>query len=225
MSGERIGRGYDRLASSYDLLARAVYGNALRSAQSCFLDTLPKSAAILVLGGGSGWFLEALLRVAQPHKVVYVELSAAMLQHAQARIRDKFPEALDRVQFVQGRAEDAAQWGRFDVVITHCLLDMYPQPALLSLIAKLRGCLQADGIWYFSDFFVVKRGWMRPISCAMVWLMYRFFRLFCGIAATELPDFDAAFATCGLAKVNTRTFFGGMIKAKLYRIDHVALIP
>jgi tRNA (cmo5U34)-methyltransferase len=221
MSGERIGRGYDRLAASYDLLARAVYGNALRRAQSCFLDSLPTSATILVLGGGSGWFLEALLRVAQPRHVVYVELSAAMLQRSHRRISDHFPEALDRVQFVQGRAEDAAHWGQFEVLITHCLLDMYAQPALLSLMARLRGCLQADGIWYFSDFFVVKRGWMRPISRGLVWLMYRFFRLVCGIAATELPDFDAAFADSGLVEVNARTFYGGMIKAKLYRKDQV----
>lgn len=220
MSTARIARGYNLLAASYDWIARAVYGKALRRAQSCFLAELPGSARVFVLGGGSGWFLEALMRQAQPQTVVYVELSSEMLRRSQVRLQRNLPEAIHNVQFIEGRAEEAVQWGEFDVIVTHCLLDMYTQPGLQALVTTLSSSLKADGAWYFSDFFIVERGWMRPVSRVMIWLMYRFFRFVCRIEARRLPDFEMAFRGIGFAAMATKEFSRGMIRAKLYRGPH-----
>jgi tRNA (cmo5U34)-methyltransferase len=218
MNADRVALGYDRLAAGYDLLARAVYGNALRRAQSCFLGDIGANDCVLVLGGGSGWFLEALLRQAQPRHVVYVELSAQMLARAQHRIRQNMPEACARVDFVHGRAEDALPDGSFDVVVTHCLLDMYDDADLPALVCHLMGCLRPGGHWYFSDFAVPPSWPMRGVAQALLWVMYRFFRLVCKIDARRLPDFGSAFASAGLEKLQGRAFFGGMIVAGWYRV-------
>ncbi len=217
MSQFEIARGYDRLAPFYDRLASLVYGSALRKAQTCMLAQLPQQAAILVLGGGSGWFLEQLLRIAKPCRVVYVELSAEMFRLSQERIWQNLPTAFENVEFVLGRAEDADRLGHFDVVVTHCLLDMYPQAELQALMARLSPCMQAGGYWYFSDFAHVASWPMRWISGGLIWLMYRFFRWSCAIPARELPDFGVAFAKAGLLPIAESKFFGQMIQAKLFR--------
>ena len=217
MSHHAIAKGYDRLARHYDRLAGLVYGGALRRAQTCMLPQLPEGASVLVLGGGSGWFLEQLLQHCHPRRVVYVELSSEMFRLAQERIRQRLPAAFERVEFVLGRAEEADRWGQFDVVITHCLLDMYRQDDLQTLLQRLVPCLRAGGCWYFSDFAQVNAWPMRWVAGVLIWVMYRFFRWCCAIPATELPDFAAAFAQAGLLVADERSFFGQMIQARLYR--------
>lgn len=217
MSVEQVARGYDRLAALYDGMARLVYGNALRRAQTCMLAQLPANATILVLGGGSGWFLEQLVRRAQPRRVIYVELSGEMLARAQRRIAQNLSTALPTIDFVAGRAEDAGKWGQVDVIVTHCLLDMYVQPALARLVGDLRQSLGPTGVWYFSDFQQVRTGFMQPISRGLIWLMYRFFRWQCKIEARNLPDFETAFAASALGPVAEQHFYRGMIVARLYR--------
>jgi SAM-dependent methyltransferase len=149
--------------------------------------------------------------------VRYVELSAKMLDLASQRIQDRLPERHATVDFVQGRAEDEIWVGKYDLVLTHCLLDMFPQQALEAVVGQLQGVLKPDGRWYFSDFQIVRAWPMRWISHVLVWTMYRFFRLTCGIAATHLPDFEHAFQMQGLTEEAARLFWGGMIVARLYR--------
>lgn len=222
MSEVRIAKGFDRIAGFYDFMARTVYGNSLRKAQSCFLPDLPDSAKVLVLGGGSGWFLEALMRQANPSKVVYVELSSEMLKRSEKRIRQNLPQALPSVTFLQTRAEDAlAQFPdeKFDVIVTHCLLDMYDDPTLQALVGHLCTGLQPAGIWYFSDFCKVDAGPMKHLSKVLLWTMYRFFRVTCGIQAHELPDFEKAFRENNLQQTASKVFFGGMIRARFLILE------
>lgn len=219
MSSARVAKGYDRLAGLYDGMARLVYGNALRKAQTSMLARLPKDATVLVLGGGSGWFLEQLMRGAQPQAVIYVDLSSKMLALSRQRIHKYLPDQLSKISFVQRPAEDAPQWANVDVVVTHCLLDMFVDASLLTLVAQLRTCLQPNGQWYFSDFAKVQSGPMAIVSRAMIWMMYRFFRFTCKIEATDLPDFVAAFANNGLVQIEEERFYGGMITAARYRKD------
>lgn len=182
-----MARGFDRLAGVYDVMAWLVYGTALRKAQACMLPLLPREAQVLVVGGGAGWFLEQLLRVAHPRHVRYVELSPRMMYLARARIERNCPHFLDRVEFVQGSVEDVDAEGEYDVVVTHCLLDMFEGSQLQGIVQRLSASLRAGGGWYFSDFRHVPRWPMRWVSGALIWAMYRFFRLTCKIPARRLP--------------------------------------
>ena len=217
MNRSRIAGGYDGLAKGYDFLARIVYGNALRKAQTCFLTSLPPNADVLVVGGGSGWFLEQLLRISKPKFVLYVELSPKMLALAKARIAKNCPSQLGKVEFVQGNVEDITEEGSYDVVVTHCLLDMFAGLQLQGIVRRLRRTLKNNGIWYFSDFRHAEKWPMSWISKVLIWMMYRFFKWWCDIPATRLPDFQAAFDLAGLEPKATKLFFGGMIQSKLLR--------
>jgi tRNA (cmo5U34)-methyltransferase len=217
MSRRRVAGGYDGLAKIYDLLARMVYGNALRKAQTTFLNDFPKNADVLVVGGGSGWFLEQLMKQSNPKFVLYVELSPKMLALAKLRIQNNCPEAFSRIEFVEGSVEDVVEEGTYDVVVTHCLLDMFAGLQLQAIVRRLRNALHTGGQWYFSDFRHAKNWPMSWISRMMIWMMYRLFKWWCDIPATRLPDFQAAFDLAGLKISDSKHFFGGMIEAKMLK--------
>lgn len=217
MNRQRMSIGYDSLSSVYDALARLVYGNALRRAQTCFLNHLPPQSEVLVLGGGSGWFLEKLLVTAYPKYVMYVELSGKMLERARARIKRNCPEMLSRVDFVLGSADRIEDELAYDAVMAHCLLDMFDGLQLRSIVGRMRNSLRLGGFVYFSDFRYATSWPMSWVSKALIWMMYRFFRWWCAIPAKQLPKFGQAFDGAGLKLAAQRHFHGGMIQAQVWR--------
>ena len=79
---------FDRVALYYDWLARAVLGKGWRQSQTAFLPMLSRSSTILVVGGGTGWWLP-ILRAANPTAtILFVDASEAMLVRARAQISD-----------------------------------------------------------------------------------------------------------------------------------------
>ena len=211
-----IARGFDRLAPIYDFLARAVYGNSLRKAQSVFLNQIKKNGRVLVVGGGSGWFLEQLIRVANPAEIFYVEISPKMIAASKARIQSNLPDYdIQRVSFIQGELKDLPQTAGFDSICTHCFLDLFGPEQLAHTVKQLKGHLNLGGKWYFSDFNVPERFPMRTISKLLIKVMYLFFNWTCSIDARQLPAFDKHFSENGLSATTSASFFGGMIVAKL----------
>ena len=211
----RVASGFDRLAPGYDLLARAAFGNAIRRSQSHFLARLPQDADVLVLGGGSGWFLERLLAVAECRSVLYVEISGGMLDRAEERIGRRRPEDLAKVRFLRGGPEAVPADARFDIVCTHCFLDLFTDETLRTVTGQLTGHLRPDGVWYFSDFRIVPGAPMSALSGLVVSALYLFFGLVCGIEARRLPSFEDAFRACGLERIEECHFLGGMLSASL----------
>lgn len=215
MSARRVARGFDRLARGYDLLARLVYGNALRRAQTELLERFSPGFTVLVVGGGSGWMLVQLLRRMQPKRVTYVDLSPGMLALARARVARELPEALHKVDFVEADATSLELAVKSDVLVTHCLLDMFGPETLPALMERLWRQLREGGVWYFSDFRIADRWPMSWVSRFLVWVMYRVFRLACRIEAERLPDFGALFGEAGWVSFADKHYFGGMIEARL----------
>ena len=211
-----IGNGFDRLAGIYDPLARLVYGRSIVRAQLQWLKSWPKGAEILVVGGGTGWFLEKILEITQPKSVVYVEISAKMLQKSRVRILKNMPEALNKVNFVLGTVHTLAQDLRCDIICTHFYLDMFEGDNILNEIAQLQGHLRAGGHWSLVDFRYVPKGTMRFVSHSLIWVMYRFFRFITGIQAQHLEDFQQILAKNKLEILETKYFYGGMIQALLW---------
>ncbi|NJM24788.1 MAG: hypothetical protein HC859_03975 [Bacteroidia bacterium] len=71
--------GFDILAPHYDWMAALVYGSSIRKAQLCFAGHIPDGASVLILGGGTGWYLRALMKRRPTCKVHYVEASKKMI--------------------------------------------------------------------------------------------------------------------------------------------------
>lgn len=209
-------RGFDRLSGVYDRLAGLVYGRSLRRAQTCMLGRLAAGKRILVVGGGTGWFLEALLREGRPEKVLYVELSEGMMGKSRERIRRMGLEGEEVVEWHLGTLQEVKGGEKYDLVCTHCFLDLFEGERLLKEVDEIDRLLYDDAEWYFSDFRQVERGAMRWVSRLLIGTMYAFFRWFCGIQARRLGDFDGAIQGKGFEKAREETFFGGMIQAVWY---------
>ncbi|SDJ87514.1 Methyltransferase domain-containing protein [Catalinimonas alkaloidigena] len=181
---------FDRIAPWYDGLAALVFGNRLRRAQAQFLHYIPPHSRVLVLGGGSGWLLEQVLRLHPAVSVVYLEASHAMLEAARQRTQ---PLAHQRVEFRQGTETDLHPQETFDVVLTFFVLDLFTNQALPTAMLRLYQALRPGGHWLFTDFDWPER---RPAfwwEQGLIWGMYRFFGVVSEVCARQLPPYRAAF--------------------------------
>ncbi|MFD2245831.1 class I SAM-dependent methyltransferase [Pontibacter ruber] len=206
--------GFDRVSSFYDPLSRLVFGSALELAQLALLPFVPAKARMLLIGGGSGWLLEQLLRSGKELQILYLEASPNMLRKAQERTKASIKNTA--VEFRLGTEDVLKAHEQFDVVLTPFLLDLFPAPRLHDLMHRLHTALIPGGLWLFADFWPVT-------SPAPLWQhlllksMYVFFGVLSDVKATQLPDFKAQFDRLYLQEVYAASFYGGMVQAKVYR--------
>jgi len=213
----RTARGFDRLAGVYDGLVRLVYGRSLRRAQFHWLDELESADSILILGGGTGWLLEEVLRRHERAQVIYVELSPAMIARSQARIQAHLPDALDRIQWTEGTIRDVPEDIRCDAVCTMFFLDLFEGEHLTAELAVIDRHLHPEAAWLLTDFTPTERGAMRVFSRLLIWTMYRFFRWICRIPAGRLGDFVPALQQLNFSVTHSQRFHRGMIISHLLR--------
>lgn len=203
-------KGFDRLAPFYDSLELLAFAGALRRSQTGLLPQVPPFRRALLVGGGTGHFLEHLARTSES-EIVCLDISGAMLARSEARIRRCLPDALPRIHFLQ---QDVAEFASepFDLICTLCVLDCFDDAQLTIVMDRLSALLTPDGCWLYQDF--EPRG---PLGRAIVWGLYRFFRLATGISARRLPDVAAAFAERGFAAFASRRDVGGLLASRLYQ--------
>jgi ubiquinone/menaquinone biosynthesis C-methylase UbiE len=196
----RVARGFDRVAPIYDRLARVFPGDALRTTAEAFLPRLRPGVSILVVGGGAGRILPAVLRTA-PDRVVWVDASEAMTARARRRADGDL-----RVTFRVGGLERIGRDERFDAVVTPFFLDLFEGAGLATVVARLAASLAPDGQWIHADFAHHR---YRPLSS----LLYALFRVGCGVEARRLEDWDAVFGREGFAAVERVAALGGWLCA------------
>lgn len=215
----RIARGFDLLAPVYDLLAFIVFGRTLRRAQTGLLDELRSARTVLVVGGGTGFLLEAILARTEA-RVLHLDLSAGMVRRARRRLERRRPQDLGRVLFVRGDLRGLPLAGSFDAICTPFVLDLLDASAVLRAVRDLRAVLAPQGVWYDTDFRRAVRGPLRPAADALLAVMYSFFRLTCGIDARRLPAIDASFAAAGLVVRREQSHLGGLVRALILAHPH-----
>ncbi|PKV63256.1 class I SAM-dependent methyltransferase [Pontibacter ramchanderi] len=206
---------FNRIAPVYDGLSRLVFGNALRQAQTAHLALIPEQANVLLIGGGSGWLLEQVLRSRPKAKISYLEVSEKMLQLAQRRICHKCSAPVN-IDFRLGDENTLRTGETFDIIITPFLLDLFPDERLVYLMDRLTTALRPGGHWLFSDFWpnqTLIPGWQRLLLKSM----YTFFGYVSRVKASRLPDFAAHFARQPLQLETSATFYGGLVQARAYR--------
>jgi tRNA (cmo5U34)-methyltransferase len=207
---------FDKVAPFYDGLSRLVFGSALRRAQVAHVAAIPENACVLLIGGGSGWLLEQLLRQKPKAKVTYLEASPKMVQLARQRLARDPGIAQAAASFCVGTENDLLPGESFDVIITPFLLDLFPDERLQVLLDRLCLALVPGGLWLFSDFWPVEKP--RPYwQQLLLKSMYTFFRLVSHVQANQLPDFEQHFNRLPLQEMQTARFYKGMVQAKVYR--------
>ena len=205
----RHSTGFDRLAPYYDRIARLVYGEEIVKAQTTFLACIPEGARVLILGGGTGWILNAILENSNPGDIWYVDSSPAMVERA----RKKYKSSTN-VYFVTGTLDDISATQKFDFAITTFYLDLYSDERLSDHVEEIAKRLNRDAHWLVSDFTRSKKIFHR----FLLWMMYRFFKAVCRIEASMLPRWEEVLQTRSMNKVAGGEFYNGFIKTILYRL-------
>ncbi len=202
---------FDRIAPYYDVLARLIFGRTLEQAQRTFVDQIPPAASVLIVGGGTGWVLEATLVNSRPGRVLYLETSAQMLARASRRmIRRAKPGS---VEFRVGDETTLSPDERFDVLMTPFVLDLFTEQTLTThLLPRLTAALKPGGQWLVTDFMPTGVWWQR----VLLWAMIRFFRLTAGIEARHLADWPRLLAEAGLVQQERQVFVRGMVSADVW---------
>ena len=211
----RVARGFDRLAPLYDLMADLAFAGRIHASQIALLPRLPPVRRALVMGGGTGRFLAAFL-THDPHaRAVSIDLSPGMTRKTAARLAAQ--GLTDRAELRVGGLETLDRDERFDLVVTHCFLDLFEDSDLRAVIGSLSHGLEPAGHWLFSDFASAGTGLPGVARRSIVAVLYRFFQASCSIEASRLPDFDRAFRSAGLESVAQRGLLGGLLRAALLR--------
>ena len=210
--------GFHRAAPFYDQLARLIYGDALAQAQEALLPFVPPQGRVLVIGGGSGWLLEQLLRTGKQLDILYIDAAPAMLHRAAQRYTNFRQPHRCKVVFRLGTEQTLQPQEQFEVIYTPFLLDLFPPRRLQQLMETLSAALTPAGSWLFADFWPQQQPpprWQQ----LLLWGMYAFFGAVSGVKARQLPDYAQHFRELGFLETYSHSFYKGMVQAKVFVRD------
>lgn len=204
-------RGFDRLAPVYDLLADLAFLGRIHASQVALLPRIAPVERALILGGGTGRFLDAMLRRDVARRAISIDISSGMTQRTAARLRRS--DLSQRVDLRSGGLEQIRDGETFDLIVTHCFLDLFDDAELRAVVRRLDAALNPDGLWLFSDFSTYRSAARR----AIITMLYSFFGWTCGLKPRRLPNFEAAFLGIGLTEQVRQRFALGLLEAQLFR--------
>lgn len=203
---------FDLVAPFYRWLERAVFGNRLQAARCAFVRQIGQPQRALIVGEGDGRFLEQLRKAHPQLRIECLDASARMLALARARVGD------DHVQYLHADLCEAAfPSQRYDLLVTHFLLDCFDEQTLPPAVKKLAGAATADATWLVAEFCEPSRGWRRWGARGLIATMYFFFRLSAGLTTRRLVDYQPYLRAEGFRLTNEMFFGGGMIRSQLWR--------
>jgi len=177
-------------------------------AQLHFIPSIADGSSLLILGGGTGWWLEELLKHKPGVHVVFVDIADQMIQLASNRMKGSA-----RVKFIEGTVTDIPADLKVDYVVTHFYLDLIPESQLSQSIIEIVRHLKPGGRWMVTDFMPPAKWNHRIIS----WIMHRFFRIWTRHPNSRLINWEQSLMNNGLNLVSEAYYFDGFIKTGLYR--------
>lgn len=205
---------FDALAPFYQPMEHAFAGGVMQRCRMAYLQEIAPPRRILLAGEGYGRFLQACVRAFPAAQIVVVDSSRRMLEIAQRRT------TAGCVEFVHAdlRTWDPAEGG-FDLIVTHFLLDCFTEDELGPLIARLAAMAQPRADWLLADFRIPNSGWAAWRSRMILALLYRFFRITCGISANSLASPDAALVDAGFSRHRQQASDWGLLTCEWWKRD------
>lgn len=202
---------FNAVARGYDFMSRLVFGNALIDSQVILLKYIPPQSRILIVGGGTGWILEAIAKIHPAGlSITYVEVASSMITLSRKRNVGQ-----NEVVFLHKPIEDYQTEQLYDVVITPFFFDLFIASKVNILFWGLDAKLKTGGLWLYTDFIPKKyqtRRWQKILLKAM----YLFFGTLSKVDARELTNMDDYFEK-GYACVLQQWFYGKFIRSNMYR--------
>jgi ubiquinone/menaquinone biosynthesis C-methylase UbiE len=199
---------YDKIAKQYDFLSRLVFVKSQIKAQTDQLHYLVNCNSLLIVGGGTGWILKDLNTLARPIKIVFVEMSIAMITLA------KKVETHHQIEFVHDDIEMYKTEAVFDAVLTPFLFDNFDLAKAEKVFSNIDKLLVKNGLWLFVDFYVDERAalWKK----AILKTMHLFFKWINVVHVAELIDVSPFFNS-NYSVIKEDFYYGKFIKAVVYR--------
>lgn len=200
---------FDPVARHYGWLERIAFFGALQRCRLALLPELGRPVEVLILGEGTGRFLEAVVPLAR--NITVIDSSRLMIRRARQRVRSA------SVRFIEGDAREILLADQtFDLIVTHFFLDCFTESDVARLVAKYRERLDPGGRWLWSDFAVLDHGLMKWPSRWVVRGLYRFFEYTCGVETRRLVDAGTLFESNGMQRVSRKRFMGGLLESALW---------
>lgn len=209
---------FDAIAPWYRTLEWIAFGDALQRCRVACLGEIAAPHRALVVGEGNGRFLCELLRLHPEVEVDCIDESQRMLQSARKRVEQELRNRGERIRFLH---HDITSWSppehRYDLVVTHFVLDCFPEAALAGITKKLALAATADANWLLADFCVPHKGIARLRARGWLTAMYLFFRITARIEARELVDPTPLMRAEGFVLARQHPFRKGMLKSEMWR--------
>lgn len=202
----RLAAGYTLLAPFYSWLTRLVYGKNFKELNVLVAEQIDANATILIIGGGDGKIIEALL-AKKPNRITYIEMSTGMLREAQKEANRLAQKAsLPPIYFVHEAFPTQHISELFDTIITPFVCDTLEQNFLKEVfIPGIEQRLKPTGKWINLDFRQPTKNEYWYILHLTV--LHAVFKVICGLNRTFLPKIDSLLSTTQLIKTQN-TFIG-----------------
>lgn len=185
---------YNHIAWIYDWLAKIVFGRKQELAMQAFLNIIPDTAKILVVGGGTGKIIDYLQNLNKYLKIDFVEPSANMMRQAKKRDHSQL-----QINFCQQSILDFKTVD-YDVVLTNFFFDQFTHGQCQLILQHLKPKLRSNGILIFSDFININHIWDKLITR----LMFYFFQLTANVKTNNLPPYNYLFSALGFCKGSSK---------------------
>lgn len=208
---------FDPLARHYRWIECISAGDLLQRCRTALLSEIPPPKTILNLGEGNGRFLAECHKRFPSADVLCLDSSAKMLSLARQRLQ-RSDSNTERIQFT---CADVLDWSapkeKFDLIVTHFVLDCFPPEQLEKVVAKLADATAANAQWLLSDFRTAGSGLRGVRSRLILWMLYRFFRSTTGLPASRLTAPDGALERSGFVLQKRRTLDWDLLHSDLWQ--------
>ena len=198
---------YDRLAKHYDFLSRLVFSKSQVRAQTEQLVYIKNCKELLIVGGGTGWILEALNAFDTPISITFVETSAKMIALA------KKIETHHHMKFMHQDIENFGTHQQFDAVLTPFLFDNFNEDKAKKVFEHITSMLIENAFWLYTDFKLDGKLWKKYL----LKIMHLFFQLIRVVKVDSLPKMNDHFNHSRFLLVNEKYYYRGFIEAKVYQ--------
>jgi tRNA (cmo5U34)-methyltransferase len=212
----KIKNNFDTVAWCYDFLSSIVFGNKIKQSQLILLDQVKNDDRVLIIGGGTGWIINELLKLKRVKTIDYIEASKSMLEKAKS-IRPIYTDVI--INFIHGDENSSKDDEQYDAIIACYFFDQFQLIRLEFIISKLVRALKPNGKLLVADFNLSPSS---PVKHkAVVKIMYLFFYLTCRLEAKRLINFREVLEKFNLINESSFLTCNGLMLSEVYRKNNV----
>ena len=207
--------GFDKLAPWYGILESLLFGTRLHQMRCAYLDQLAGVRNVLLVGEGTGLFLESLLKVNRDATVAVVDASAEMIDRCKKRVPSKDSR---RVTFYRSTIQEFESVQHFEALCTFFFWDCFEENQLHSMLPAIFKFLKPQSFWIDVDFFETPKDTLgiNIFQFLLMRILYGFFGLATGIEACRVFEIEPMAKQNGFFVTESRKDSNFPIQARIF---------